>query len=155
MAGQYSRSCSSESAAQMLSPDPRTPVKSKLILGVVTGGVALLMVQVCATAGLFIYFTREISKVNSAAWMNQSAERVGLMLTSILFPRESGLNWIWEVIAKKNNSVFRDDNRKGNVMWQKITAYPLWFLLVRSLSVFYIIGGNLQRKLNASSLCKT
>ncbi|XP_055499705.1 tumor necrosis factor ligand superfamily member 10-like [Leucoraja erinacea] len=65
MAGQYSRSCSSESAAQMLSPDPRTPVKSKLILGVVTGGVALLMVQVCATAGLFIYFTREISKIKN------------------------------------------------------------------------------------------
>ncbi|XP_078268550.1 TNF superfamily member 10, like [Rhinoraja longicauda] len=65
MAGQYSRSCSSESAAPMFSPTPPTPVKSKLILGVVIGGVALLMVQVCTTAGLFIYFTREISKIKN------------------------------------------------------------------------------------------
>ncbi|XP_078403175.1 tumor necrosis factor ligand superfamily member 10-like isoform X2 [Cetorhinus maximus] len=64
MAGQYSRSSSSESAVPMIRTNPGTgvPANSKLILGAVIGGVALLL-SIVSTAGVFVYFTREISKV--------------------------------------------------------------------------------------------
>ncbi|XP_069752117.1 tumor necrosis factor ligand superfamily member 10-like [Narcine bancroftii] len=65
MAGQYSWSCSSDSAAPMISTSRRPPVNSKVLLGAVIGGVSLLLVQVVASVGLFVHFTREISKVKN------------------------------------------------------------------------------------------
>ncbi|XP_072126792.1 TNF superfamily member 10, like isoform X1 [Mobula birostris] len=70
MAGQYSRSCSSESAAAMISPSPQTSVNSKLFLAALVGGLFLFLLQAAAIAGLSLYFTREISKSK-----NQTASR--------------------------------------------------------------------------------
>ncbi|XP_067904065.1 TNF superfamily member 10, like [Heterodontus francisci] len=66
MAGQYTRSSSSDSAAPMIGTSPGTEASanSKLILGAVIGGVTLLL-SLVSTAGVFVYFTREISKVKN------------------------------------------------------------------------------------------
>ncbi|XP_078067647.1 TNF superfamily member 10, like [Mustelus asterias] len=66
MAGQYSRSSSSESAVPMIRNKPGTgaATNSMLILGAAIGGVTLLLCIV-STAGMFVYFTKEISKVKN------------------------------------------------------------------------------------------
>ncbi|XP_038631950.1 TNF superfamily member 10, like [Scyliorhinus canicula] len=62
MAGQYSRSSSSESSVPMIRT--AAPANSTLIVGAVFGAVALLL-SIVSTAGMFVYFTREISKVKN------------------------------------------------------------------------------------------
>uniref|UniRef100_UPI00398F684F TNF superfamily member 10, like n=1 Tax=Pristiophorus japonicus TaxID=55135 RepID=UPI00398F684F len=89
MAGQYSRSSSSDSAAPMItaSPGSAASANSKLTLGVVIGGVSLLLSQLVATAGVFVYFTSEISKVKNQrsfqeSWCLKSASKLQQLISN-------------------------------------------------------------------------
>ncbi|XP_059833132.1 tumor necrosis factor ligand superfamily member 10-like [Hypanus sabinus] len=86
MAGQYSRSCSSESAAPMISPSPRTSVNSKLFLAAAVGGLVLFLLQAVAIAGLSLYFTKEIAQgknqtASRELWCLNNPEKLQLLIT--------------------------------------------------------------------------